>query len=75
MPPLEAPYFGPPVNVKNAATQDPHLGDVEGMLLCPRVETALCETYNIQGHRVTIATIDVAQDWRRIHADLLSVLA
>ncbi len=45
------------------------------MLLYPTIETDLCLQYILTGHRVTVATIDLAQDWREIHRRLLSLVA
>ena len=59
--------------LKNAAA-DPLFVGCEGMLLYPRNGTVLRETYRIQGHPITVATIDLAQPWPAIAADLLSLI-
>lgn len=59
--------------LKNAAA-DPAFTGCEGMLLYPMNGTKLRETYLIQGHLITIATIDLAQPWPMISEDLLSLV-
>jgi 5-methylcytosine-specific restriction enzyme subunit McrC len=60
--------------LKNAALQDRRLADVEGILLYPWVHTGLREVYDLQGHKLTLATLNLAQDWKFIHRDLLELL-
>lgn len=59
--------------LKNVAA-DPLFVGCEGMLLYPMNGTALRETYRIQGHPITVATIDLAQPWPAIYDDLLSLI-
>jgi 5-methylcytosine-specific restriction enzyme subunit McrC len=59
--------------LKNAAA-DPLFIRCEGMLLYPINGTALRETYRLQGHPVTVATINLAQPWPAISQDLLSLI-
>jgi 5-methylcytosine-specific restriction enzyme subunit McrC len=59
--------------LKNAAADPMFLG-CEGMLLYPLNGTALRETYHIQGHPITVATIDLSQPWPMIADDLLVLL-
>lgn len=59
--------------LKNAAA-DPLFADREGMLLYPLNGTSLRETYRIQGHPITVATIDLAQPWPTIAEDLLGLI-
>lgn len=59
--------------LKNAAA-DPLFVGCEGMLLYPMNGTALHETYRIQGHPITVATINLAQPWPAIANDLLSLI-
>jgi 5-methylcytosine-specific restriction enzyme subunit McrC len=47
--------------------------EAEGILLYPGVDYNFKERYNINGHVMTLATIDLNQDWRNIHADLISL--
>ena len=46
----------------------------EGILLYPTVNNKLNESANIQGHKVSIRTIDLNQDHREIHKDLLEII-
>jgi 5-methylcytosine-specific restriction enzyme subunit McrC len=48
---------------------------VEGMLLYPTVDMDFCLKYLLQGHPVTVRTINLAQDWRGIDRDLRLLLA
>ncbi len=59
--------------LKNAAA-DPLFAGCEGMLLYPLNGTSLRETYRIQGHPITIATINLAQPWPAIAEDLLALI-
>jgi 5-methylcytosine-specific restriction enzyme subunit McrC len=61
--------------LKNAAGADERFASCEGMLLYPQVGEALLESYEVQGHPITIATIDLAQPWRKISDDLLQLVA
>ena len=60
--------------LKNA-TADPMFQGCEGMLLYPANGTALRETYRVQGHLITVATIDLSQPWPAIAQDLLELLS
>jgi len=46
----------------------------EGVLLYPTVHTELSERFLIDGHAVTIATINLDQDWRMVESDLLDLI-
>lgn len=59
--------------LRNAAA-DPAFEGCDGMLLYPEVGSAMRETFNIQGHAVTLATINLAQPWPSIAQNLLSLL-
>ena len=48
--------------------------DCEGILIYPVVEETLDESYMIQGHKVMIKTINLNQNWRNIHNDLLGLI-
>lgn len=60
--------------LKNAAA-DPAFAGCEGMLLYPKVGQSLRESFQIQGHSLTVATIDLAQPWQIISSDLLGLLS
>lgn len=44
-----------------------------GILLYPAVNHDLSETVEIQGHEIRWETVDLAQAWRKIEEDLLSI--
>ncbi len=44
------------------------------MLLYPMNGTSLHETFDIQGHPVTLATINLAQPWPLVAHDLLGLI-
>lgn len=48
---------------------------VEGMLLYPVVEQELDLTYQLQGHKISIRTINLAQSWPQIKQDLLRLIS
>lgn len=49
--------------------------NLSGMLVYPRVDQTLRCRYSIQGRALTIATIDLAQPWENIHAELAELFA
>lgn len=60
--------------LKNAAgDSDPHL--YEGMLLYPTVGQGHDLPYELHGHKISVKTINLDQDWQGIHNDLLSFVA
>jgi 5-methylcytosine-specific restriction enzyme subunit McrC len=59
--------------LKNHAATPPGLV-VEGILLYPVVTQELDLTYPLQGHNISIRTINLAQPWPHIKADLLKLL-
>ena len=46
----------------------------EGLLLYPTVVNELAEECDIQGHRIMFRTINLNQEWRAIHDDLLAIV-
>jgi 5-methylcytosine-specific restriction enzyme subunit McrC len=46
--------------------------NVAGVLLYPAVASELDLEYEMHGHRVRVATVNLGQDWREIHRHLLS---
>jgi len=47
----------------------------EGILLYPTVEKELDVQYEIKGHKVSIRTINLNQNWKHIHQSLLKMIA
>lgn len=60
--------------LKNAAGQDPGFAGADGLLLYPQVGVALDEVFEVQGHRIAIATLDLAAPWTSIDARLRTML-
>jgi 5-methylcytosine-specific restriction enzyme subunit McrC len=56
--------------LKNVATDKP----CEGLLLYPVVDDALSLTYHDDRHRIRVHTLNLAQDWPLIHAELLALV-
>lgn len=44
------------------------------MLLYPTVNQPLRLSYDLQGHRLLVATINLNQDWQQIHRDMLETI-
>lgn len=61
--------------VKNAAGQKLDLTKVEGLLLYPQVGLQLREAFVVQGHIISVATINLAAPWPKISSQLLGLLA
>ena len=57
--------------LKNAEARGGSYTGAEGLLLYPTVSVSLHDSFSVQGHRLRVATIDLAQDWRGIRRDLL----
>ena len=49
--------------------------DAEGMLLYPTTTVDLDEMMKVQGHRIRVATVNLAEPWPQIEARLLSLVA
>jgi 5-methylcytosine-specific restriction enzyme subunit McrC len=47
----------------------------EGMLLYPTVEEDIHARFDMRGHRITVASINLNQDWQGIHRDLVELIA
>lgn len=60
--------------LKNAAGKDVSFINAEGILLYPQVGAHLNEVFEVQGHQITIATIDLAMPWSAIDTQLRSLL-
>jgi 5-methylcytosine-specific restriction enzyme subunit McrC len=46
----------------------------EGILIYPTTEKSLSLTYTHEGHKISIETLNLNQDWQEIRADLLGIL-
>lgn len=61
--------------LKNIAAKTGSNTEVEGMLLYPLTTRSLALTYQMHGHRVRVNTLDLNQDWQKIHDDLIRLLS
>jgi 5-methylcytosine-specific restriction enzyme subunit McrC len=57
--------------VKNAEAQGGSSKNCEGILIYPTVIKELDLTYSIENHKISIKTINLNQEWRKISEDLL----
>ena len=48
--------------------------NAEGMLLYPVVDKKLRETYDMQGHKIHICTLDLSREWKDIRHELLELI-
>jgi 5-methylcytosine-specific restriction enzyme subunit McrC len=48
--------------------------EAEGILIYPTTEKSLSFTYTHEGHRISIETLNLKQDWQAIRADLLRII-
>jgi 5-methylcytosine-specific restriction enzyme subunit McrC len=53
---------------------DPGWEQCEGILLYPVVQQTVRLTYNIQGHRCQISTINLNQEWQDIEKEMLGII-
>ena len=60
--------------VKNAKAKGLSYKNVEGMLLYPATGQDIDEWFEVQGHSMRVATVNLNQDWPRIRDNLLSLL-
>lgn len=61
--------------LRNREATEPAGPQHEGMLLYPVVDTALAADVCLEGFSIRARSIDLAQDWRNIHAEMLAVIA
>ena len=61
--------------LRNAAGKDPAFPEAEGVLLYPWSGKALRDRYQIQGHEVTLATLDLTQGWPNVAGQLHELVA
>jgi 5-methylcytosine-specific restriction enzyme subunit McrC len=50
-------------------------GACEGILLYPTVDITLSEQFNILGFQITVRTLNLAQSWQSLHADLYNLIS
>lgn len=59
--------------VENAGAADSQVA-IEGVLLYAATEKRFQFSYEIKGRRFDVQTLDLGQEWRQIHADLMKVV-
>lgn len=60
--------------LENADAQTGNAHNCEGMLIYPTVKNELDLHYTIEDHKISIKTINLNQDWRKISEDLISFI-
>ena len=60
--------------LKNLSTKGGINENCSGILLYPKVKEDVCEKMIMLGHEVRIQTIDLEQDWKLIHNNLLDLI-
>ncbi len=60
--------------LKNIEKRGGEFINCEGILLYPTVDQDLDLKYEIQGHKISVRTIDLSKDWRKIHNDLMLIV-
>lgn len=58
--------------IMNKQIEQPEL-KVSGMLLYPEVQQSFTDRFQLQGHDITIASINLSQPWEQIHDDLIAL--
>lgn len=58
--------------IMNRQIRDPEL-NISGILLYPETEESFCHRFELQGHPMCIASINLNQPWQGIHQDLLEI--
>ena len=60
--------------LKNIEAKGPNYKGCNGILLYPTVQHNLDLNYEIQGHRISIKTIDLSKQWQTISSELLKIV-
>ncbi|WP_292565472.1 hypothetical protein [Mesorhizobium sp.] len=60
--------------LRNASFINSSFEKVEGILLYPSTGMTIDDRFNIHGHNVTFATVDLSTSWKEIEARLLSIV-
>jgi len=60
--------------LKNHAPNLPFGTQLDGMLLYPQVGKSIDAKYDLQGHKLTVATVDLSLSWRDIAQRLLGLI-
>lgn len=60
--------------LKNIEKRGSEFIDCKGILLYPTVDKDLDLQYEIQGHKISVRTIDLSKDWQKIHNNLMLII-
>ncbi len=60
--------------LKNLEARDGPDVAASGMLLYPAVRTSIRLDYKLGGHRISVCTLDLAQDWQTVRTELLELI-
>lgn len=60
--------------LQNAEAKGGRYRGAEGILLYPTTDAKLDDEFEVRGHRIRICTLNLAQEWKGIHEDLLAIL-
>ncbi len=60
--------------LKNIENKDESCKDCEGILLYPTAGYDLDLKYEMQGHKVSIKTVNLAKEWQDIHESLMNII-
>ncbi|MHC4143593.1 MAG: 5-methylcytosine-specific restriction endonuclease system specificity protein McrC [Planctomycetota bacterium] len=61
--------------VKNLEARGGPDAKADGMLLYPAIDRKIRLSYEVQGHCISVCTLDLAQEWRNIRKELLDLVA
>ena len=59
--------------IMNRQVMEPEL-NISGMLLYPQTSESFCHRFELQGHPMCIASVNLKQPWQDIHEDLLALV-
>ena len=60
--------------IENSDAQEKIYRKSEGMLIYPTVKDEMDLHYNLRGHNISVKTINLNQDWRKICDDLMNFI-
>lgn len=60
--------------LENSDAQEKNLRKSEGMLIYPTVKNEMDLHYNLRGHNISVKTINLNQDWKKICDDLMNFI-
>jgi len=60
--------------LKNIEVRGGQDAAAEGLLLYPKTDAAVRQSYEIGGHKISVASVDLAQPWRYVRSELLEIV-